>query len=140
MGDETKVMMKIPQDVISAQVQAAVADVLMERGPDFVREIVSAVIDVPHTDRYGREETRRLPDGRVVKLSKFQMLLEKGVADAANEEAKVWIEEQKGEIKKAVRAHLGRTKKDVIAKIADGIIENLSEPRVFLRVRFGDDE
>ncbi len=136
---DTQVVMKVPQDIIAAQVQAAVAKVLMERGDDFITEMVKCALSEPATDTYGRPITRGA--GRhQTKLTKFGQVLEKGIQEAATEEARAWLEEQKAEIKKAVRAYLGRTKKDVVASIADRIIDGLSTPYVSLRMTFGDDE
>lgn len=125
---DTQVVMQIPQDVIAAQVQAAVAGVLMERGDEFIAAMVRAAMEAPPKDRYAKR-------GQTA----FGEMLEKSIQKAANEEAKVWIDEQKDAIKKAVRVHLGRTKKDVVAKIADQIIDQLGTPYVNLRISFGDD-
>lgn len=139
MSEDTKVVMSIPQDVIQAQVQAAVAEVLMLRGDDFIRAMVAEVVNRPALDRYDRPKTRTIK-GKTVKISKFQELLETSVAKAAQEEAAAWIEEQKGEIKKAMRAHLGRTQKSVVSNIADRIIDGLANPYVSLRMTFGESE
>lgn len=135
--DEAAVMMTLPQNIIDATVQAAIANVLKERGDQFIEECVKQVLSKPAKDGY-RDKTRRV-NGREVPVTWFGDLLERAITGVCEEAAKEWLEEERGAIKKAMRAQLGRTRKDVIAKIADTIIDGMSEPSVSLRMRFGDD-
>lgn len=140
---DTQVVMKIPEEIIRAQVAAAVASTLAENSEAFIHDLVIEALNAPARDSYGREITRYRGSGRdrkSVAVSRFQAVVEKGIRDAAEAEAAIWLDEQKDEIKKAVRVHLGRTRKGMVATIADSIIDGLSTPRVHLKIRFGDDE
>jgi len=133
---ETKIVMSVPQDIIETQVQAAVAGVLAARGPDLIDTLVRELLSEPAKDRYGNAVRG---DNKSVK-TKFGLILEQSIKKAAEEEAKVWVEEQRGAIKKAVRTYLGRTQKDVIARMADRIVDKLSTPYVHLTMRFGEED
>lgn len=137
--NEAAVMMKLPQNIIDATVQAAIANVLKERGDQFIEECVKQVLAQPAIDGYYKRPKTRKVNGREVPVTWFGELLEKSVTDVCKEAAKEWLEDERAAIKKAMRARLGRTRKEVIAKIADTIIDGMSDPHVSLSMRFGED-
>lgn len=139
MSDDTKVVMNIPQDVIQAQVQAAIAGVLQQRGNDLIDELIKTVLNEPVRDSYGNEVTRRDSKGRTSRVTRWQVAFEASIHKAVKEELDAWTVENREEIKKAVRAYLGRTKKELVAKIADKIVNELSTPHVSVHMKFGDD-
>ena len=141
MGNETQVVMKIPEEIIEAQVHAAVASALLNRSDDIIQSIVAAVLTEPATTTdYGgrREVVTEIRKGKRVQVTHFQMLVRKMIKDVVTAEVEAWIEEQRETIRKGVRAHLGRTRANMAKRIADLIVEKLQTPRVNLTISLGD--
>jgi len=143
MADDTQIVMKIPEEVIEAQVQAAVASALLDRSEDIIKSIVAAVLTEPAMTKSSYHGGRAEPvteyrKGKRVTVSHFQQMVRKMVREVATKEVEAWIDEQRETIRKGVRAHLGRTRSNMAKRIADQIVEKLQTPHVHLTINLGD--
>lgn len=108
-----EVLMEIPDDVIQAQVRAAVARSLSAENPE---KLIQAIVDVALKEqRYGD--------------SVWEKAVNKMIQEIANEIFKKWIEEHRAGIEQALATALNRQKKGLTKALVDGLLQNASAYR-----------
>ncbi len=115
MSDQ-QIIMKVPEEIITAQVRAAVAAALSRDPTKMVEAVVRMALDEKR-DHYSRE-------------TKFVEILNQMIRDVAKEEFAAFVAEQRPTIKKAIQAMLQGDKK----RLVDAIAEKLSNAATNLRV------
>lgn len=104
--NETQVMLKVPQEVIDAQVRAAVAAAL-GRDPE---KLIAAVVNSAMQARGSHYDT-----GKTL----FQTAVENEIREVAQQEFKKFLEEQRPAIAKQIREKLGGNAKGLVDKLAE---------------------
>lgn len=117
MTEKSDVSFKIPQELIQAQVQAAVVSALAERGDEFVTEIVRHAMSAKDHKANSYQDQKR---------TIFANMVDRMIRQVAQDSVKEWLEEQKPLIRKQIRAALGARKKEQVASMADKILDALS--------------
>lgn len=108
---DTQIMMKVPEEVITAQVKAAVASVLNKDPERLVRAVVDAAM-AQKKDHYD-------------KRSLWEEELNTMIRAVAREEFVAFLAEQRPGIAKLVREKLGGSKSkildDLVGRVVDGV-------------------
>lgn len=108
-----EIVMELPEDMIQAQVRAAVARSLSAENPE---KLIQAIVDVAlKKERYGS--------------SVWEQAIEKMIHSVADEIFKKWIEEHRAGIEQALAAALNRQKKGLTKALVDGLLENAAAYR-----------
>lgn len=116
MADERPIVMTIPEDMMRATVQAAVAQALANGDPNrFIRELVEKVLSQKSGDGGYHEREKTLLDRTIGKM----------IAGVAEEFCKQYVEELRPQIKTAVETRL-RNKKKFAAEIADKLVDSIA--------------
>ena len=121
---EQQIVMKVPEEIIDAQVRSAVAQALGKNADVLVRAIVDRAISKKQ-DNYSRTTI-------------FQDELDKMIRAVANESLAEWLEELRPEIRKQVRATLDKRKREQVAKMADRLLDSLSNAIFYVNVKNSD--
>ena len=102
--NDTQIMLKVPQEVIDAQVRAAVAAAL-GRDP---AKLIAAVVNSAMQAKNNHYDSRSI----------FQTALEEEIRSVAAEEFKKFLAEQRPAIAKQIREKLGGDAKGLVDKLA----------------------
>ena len=111
MANDTQIMMKVPEEVITAQVQAAVAMVLNKDPERLVAAVVEAAMNQKR-DSYNRTTI-------------WEDKLNEMIREIANACAKEWLDEQRPKIRAACMKRLGEKSK-LVDTIADKLVSTLT--------------
>ena len=121
---EQQIVMKVPEEIIDAQVRSAVAQALGKNPDVLVRAIVDRAIEKKQ-DGYSRTTI-------------FQDELDEMIRAVAKESLAEWLEELRPEIRKQVRATLDKRKKEQVAKMADRLLDSLSNASFYVNIKSPD--
>lgn len=119
-NDETQVLMKVPKEIIDAQVKAAVMGVLAKDTDALIRAVIDAAMN-QKVNSYDRTTI-------------WEQKLNNEIRKVADQYLEEWIQQQKPAIHKALAAKLSQ--KGTIGQIADGIIAKMS--RVYVSLQLTD--
>jgi hypothetical protein len=108
---DMQVLMKIPEEVVRAQVQAAVVAALA-RDPE---KLVRAVVDAALHQKQNSYDRETIWDGQVHAM----------IRAVATDAFKEWVEEQRPKIRAAVRARLDASKSKTIDSFADKLVDGV---------------
>lgn len=115
---DTQIVMQVPQEVIRAQVQSAVAQALAKNPGELIRACVETAMRQPAVDRYGQ---------RINDVTVWEQTVNNMIRDLATEEFKAWLAEQAPAIRKAVRAKLEQRRGSYFDKCVDALTEAMSK-------------
>lgn len=112
MADERPVVMTIPEDMMKATINAAVASALANGKPErFIEELVRSVL-TKQADGYGRQT---ILDATIAKM----------IQDVAQQFCAEYVESIKPQIREAVEVRL-KKKKAFASEIADKLVEAIT--------------
>lgn len=118
-NDERPVVMTIPEDMMRATIQAAVAQALANGNPQrFIDELVCKVLSQKASDGSYSDRDKTLLDRTIGKM----------IATVAEEFCKTYVDELRPQIKAAVEARLKNKKKfadEIAGKLVDAITGNI---------------
>lgn len=120
---DAQVTLNVSKEIIDAHVRSDVASVLSKNPEDLIRRVVDVAMS--QKDNYARETL-------------WEAAVNKMIRDVAEETFKKWIEEQRPNIERAVRARLdGKDRKGLVEKVAERLTGALGDFRV--RIDTGND-
>lgn len=109
---DMQVAFQIPEEMVKAQVQAAVASVLSQNTDSLVRSVVEMAMSQKDERSYGRETI-------------FERIIKDQIRAVATECAKEFIDSQRGPIKALVMQKLTGSKNAKPSEIANLIVNKL---------------
>ena len=124
MSNDTNVVIKLPEEVIKAQVQAAVVAALSKDPDKLIAAMVKASMEVK-SNSYDRE-------------SMFEKMMREMVHQEAIASFKQWLDEMRPAIRAQIVEKLSTRKKEQVAKMADKLLTSLEKASFSVHVSDSD--
>lgn len=121
MSVEQQIVMKVPEEMVRAQVQAAVVAALSANPEGLVRAIVEHSLNQKQ-NHYDRETL-------------LDKMLRQMIHEVAVAEFKLWIDGMRPDIKKQIAEAIGKRKKDQVQAMAEKLLESLTRAEFYVSIK-----